>query len=309
MPIASRTLQHAAERPVDGRVAGSYLQPLLEAAAARGVAPDDLARAAGLADGALTPLPDTLAVSAYVRLLDAGAVLANDAHFGLHVGERVKLGTYNVYGLILLSCRDFGQALQQTLRFEALAHDLGRSALSVTDGIAEYRWHSAMPHASRHLAESVFAGIRVFAEWLAGRTLPAVQITFAHDASEELGEYRRIFGGPVTFGAKEHCARFDAALLTWPVPNADPGLYPVLQQHAEQFNCCEKSRALKKRATSWSRYGRRSCATWRRTARVCRRLRGSCGSRSVPCKESWAKSALVSNRCWTGRGTNWQPIT
>ena len=109
------------------QVAGPYLQPLLEAAAARGVSSAALARAAGLADNALSPLPETLAAEDYERLLDIGAELASDPHFGLHVGERVKLGTYNVYGLILLSCRDFGQALQQTLRFESLAHDLGPS--------------------------------------------------------------------------------------------------------------------------------------------------------------------------------------
>src|SRR5476651_2910418 len=79
-----------------GRVAGSYLQPLLEAAAARGVQAADLERAAALPAGALWPLPETLPADDYVRLLDIAAALAHDPHFGLHVGERVKLGTYSV---------------------------------------------------------------------------------------------------------------------------------------------------------------------------------------------------------------------
>jgi AraC-like DNA-binding protein len=218
-----------------GRVAGSYLQPLLEAAEARGVTPVMLARAAGLPENALDALPESLSARDYVRLMDAGAELANDPHFGLHVGERVKLGTYNVYGLILLSCRDFGQALQQTMRFEGLAHDLGRSDLSVDGGMAEYRWKSAIPQASRHLAESVFAGIRVFGNWLAGQPLPAADLAFAHAEPADTSEHERIFGGKIRFGAAVHAARFDAALLSWPVPNADIGLYPVLQQHAEQL--------------------------------------------------------------------------
>lgn len=217
------------------RVAGSYLQPLIEAAAARGVAVGALARAAGLADDALTPLPESLPAEDYVRLLDSGAQLAADPHFGLHVGERVRLGTYNVYGLILLSCRDFGQALQQTLRYESLAHDLGRSDLSVDGAIAEYRWHSHIRPASRHLAESVFAGIRVFGNWLAGTPLPPAPIAFTHAAPEDCSEHVRIFGAPVSFGADINYARFDAALLAWPVPNADVSLYPVLQQHAERL--------------------------------------------------------------------------
>lgn len=216
-------------------MAGPYLLPLLEAAGARGVSVRDLALAAGLRADALDPLPPALAADAYVRLLDAGAQLAGDPHFGLHVGECVKLGAYNVYGLILLSCRDFGQALQQTLRFEGLAHDLGRSALRVEDGLAEYGWHSAMPRASRHLVESVFAGIQVFGSWLAGTRLPPAQVAFAHPAPSDCSEHRRIFGDQLSFGAGANCARFDAALLGWPVRNADIGMYPVLQQHAEQL--------------------------------------------------------------------------
>jgi len=227
--------QHSFAKRPERRVAGSYLQPLIEAAAARGVAPDALARAAGLADDALTPLPESLAAEDYVRLLDSGAQLAADPHFGLHVGERVKLGTYNVYGLILLSCRDFGQALQQTLRYEGLAHDLGRSDLSVDGALAEYRWHSNIRPASRHLAESVFAGIRVFGNWLAGTPLPPAPVAFTHAAPDDCSEHLRIFGAAVSFGAEVNCARFDAALLAWPVPNADVSLYPVLQQHAERL--------------------------------------------------------------------------
>ncbi|HZW20717.1 AraC family transcriptional regulator [Noviherbaspirillum sp.] len=225
-----------------GIVAGPYLQPLLDASAARGVSASALAQAAGLPAEALAPLPEALPVGAYARLLDAGAELAGDPHFGLHVGECVKLGAYNVYGLILLSCRDFGQALQQTLRFEGLAHDLGRSALRLDGNVAEYRWDSALPGASRHLAESVFAGIQVMGSWLAGRPLPQAEICFTHAEPEDCSEHRRLFGDKLRFGAEANLARFDAALLAWPVRNADVGLYPVLQQHAEQL-LQEKRRA------------------------------------------------------------------
>lgn len=218
-----------------GRVAGAYLQPLLELAVERGVTLRALALAAGLPENALSPVPESLAAADYVRLLDVGAELAQHPHFGLHIGERVKLGTYSVYGLILLSCRDFGQVFQQTLRYEGLAHDLGRSELRVDEYTAEYVWRSHFPNASRHLAESVFAGVRVFGTWLAGMPLPAAPVSFTHAAPADLNEHHRLFGPDVTFGAKANCARFNAALLSLPVPNADVSLYPVLQQHAERL--------------------------------------------------------------------------
>lgn len=217
------------------RVTGSYLQPLLDAAAARGVAPADLARAAGLAPERLAPLPDSLSAPDYIRLLDAGAELANDPHFGLHVGECVKLGTYSVYGLVLLACRDIGQALEQTMRYEALAHDLGRSQVTVSGATARYEWISHYPGASRHLVESVFAGIQTFGRWLAGGVLPVAQVSFAHAGDAGMDEYERVFGSRPVFDAPANCGEFDAALLSLPVPNADISLYPVLQQHAERL--------------------------------------------------------------------------
>ncbi|NYE59285.1 AraC-like DNA-binding protein [Duganella sp. 1224] len=219
------------------RVAGSYLQPLMEAAAMRGVTARALETAAGLAAGALAPLPESLPADDYVRLLDIGATLANDPHFGLHVGQCVKLGTYTVYGLILLSCRDFGQVFEQTMRYEQLAHDLGRSAITIDDDIAHYTWHSHYGSAHRHLADSVFAGIRVFSNWLAGTALPAHAITLTHDGGPPAlrEEYVKVLGDMPLFNAQANVASFNAMLLSWPVPNADVSLYPVLRQHAEQL--------------------------------------------------------------------------
>jgi AraC-like DNA-binding protein len=222
------------------RVTGSYLQPLLETAAARGVGAEALAQAAGLAIP-LDPVPESLAARDYIALLAAGAALADDPHFGLHVGERVRLGTYSVYGLILLACANFAQALEQTQRYEQLAHDLGRSRLAVdageagTAGLACYTWSSHFPDATRHLAESVFAGIRTFGSWLAGRTLAPRRLAFAHHSDADPAEYERVLGMVPEFGAGAHLACFDAALLAMPVPNADAGMYPVLQQHAERL--------------------------------------------------------------------------
>lgn len=218
------------------RVAAPYLGPVFDTAQAAGYAPAQLIAECGLAwVGGLEGLPESVPASDYLHLLDTGARLTGDAAFGLHVGEHVKLGSYYVYGLILLSCRNIGQALEQTMRFESLAHDLGRSEL-VLDGMqAEYRWHSHFPEASRHLVESVFSGIKVFGDWLTGGKLTATSICFQHEAPAELAEHQRIFGVMPAFGAPVNCARFDAALLAHAVPNADVSMFPVLQNHAEHM--------------------------------------------------------------------------
>ncbi|MBQ5962489.1 AraC family transcriptional regulator [Massilia sp. ZL223] len=234
-PARPRAARATAPPPDSGRVTGAYLQPLLETAAEHQVGAEELAAGAGLAPSLLGVLPETLPARHYIALLDAGARLANDPHFGLHVGEKVRPGTFSAYGMMLLACSDFGQALSQTRRYEQLAHDLGRTRVTVNGADAVYGWDSHYPQASRHLVESVFAGIRVFGSWLAGRPLTPSRVAFAHESNASLGEYRRILGVAPEFGAPSNAAHFDAAILSLPVPNADVSLYPLLRQHAERL--------------------------------------------------------------------------
>lgn len=226
-------------KSANARVATPYLQPLLEVALGAGVTAAQLLAACALPPELLANRTESIAASDYVRLLATAASLTGDPLFGLHVGEKVKLGTYNVYGLILLSCHNIGQVLQQTMRYESLAHELGRSALTQENGLAHYAWHSHFPDATRHLVESVFAGIRVFGHWLSGVPLPATRLCVIHArpqlSDEQWQEYHRILGREPEFSASANLAEFDAALLGLPVPNADVSLYPVLQQHAEQL--------------------------------------------------------------------------
>lgn len=219
-------------------MAGSYLQSLLDTVRGKGGCLSGLAHAAGMAPSALDPLPEALPAADYVQLLDAGERLLADPCFGLHVGENMRLGTYNVYGLILLACRSFGDAMAQTMRYESLAHDLGRSRLVREGAESIYVWESAVPewNGCRHLPESVFAGIVSFVRWVAQRPVPLIEVAFQHEAPVAIRhECARIFGAPVRFGAPANRARFPTALLDWPIPHAETAWLPVLTRRADEL--------------------------------------------------------------------------
>jgi AraC-like DNA-binding protein len=218
------------------RVEGAYARTALETARELGA---DLARL-GAACGLelVRTIPEVISVPRYLALLDAASDQLSDPFFGLHVGERMRLATYTGYGPVLCTCKDFRTVVEQTMRFEALAHDLGRTELLDDGEFARYRWHSPWlsEPGGRHLVESVAAGIRVMANWLAGGHVPAVELFFRHPAPAGLpvDEYQRVLNAPVQFGAAHDEARFPAAFLDLAVANADASLFVPVVQAAEQ---------------------------------------------------------------------------
>ena len=218
------------------RVVGAYARTAVETAREGGADLPRLGVACGLDLG--QPLPEDVPVTAYLRLLDAAAEQLNDPVFGLKVGQRMRLSTFASYGLVLCTCATFRLAAEQTRRFESLAHDLGRSEIVEAGGVAHYRWHSPwlQQPGGRHLAESVMAGIHTFANWLAGEALPVIDAAFTHaaPAGVDLACYQAALGGPVRFGAEVTEARFPAAVLDAPLPNADTSLFPTVARTAEQ---------------------------------------------------------------------------
>lgn len=229
------------------RVVGAYARTAVDTARELGADLHELGQACGL-PALEQRLPDSLPVQQYVALLDAAARLLDAPFFGLQVGQRMRLSTFASYGLVLCTCADFRAAAQQTLRFEGLAHDLGRSELVVEGSVAAYRWHSPWLHmpGARHLSESVMAGIRSFANWLASDELPVIDVAFTHAPLPGVSarHYEQAFGAPVHFGAALTQARFPAAVLDARVSNADTSLFEAMAKTAEERLAARRREAL-----------------------------------------------------------------
>jgi AraC-like DNA-binding protein len=226
----------------DARVAAAYAQTAVATAQDLGVAPAALAAALDWPEDALDPGRDSLAVTDYIALLDAAATLAGDPIFGLHVGLHARLSTYPYYGLVVCACTTLREAFAQTRRYEGLAHDLGRSRMTIEDSIATYYWDcpwlaSCTPAQARHLCDSVLAGIVTFVSWLAHARVPVREIGMPYAAPDAAiqAAHRQVFDAPALYGVPVAYGRFDAALLDRPVPNADASMFNVLQRHAEEL--------------------------------------------------------------------------
>jgi len=203
----------------------------------------DMAQQSGLNQAELLTLidakstQDELSPLAYMRLLNAAAERSANPYFGLQTGAQLRLPHYAVYGVGLLSCRDVREAVTQVMRYESLAHDLGRSELVESEPHAEYRWHSPwlaqLP--CRHLPESVFAGIAVFVRWLLNAPVTAYAVEFMHAAPDDSSNYELIFRCPVRFNAPFNRILFSPTILQQHLPNADPSVQAALRAHADSL--------------------------------------------------------------------------
>lgn len=213
------------------RVIAPYARTLWDAALAAGVPQPALARVLGRD----APEEDDMPAATYLALLHCALQHAGPG-FGWRLGQSVKPTSYGINGIVLLACPTLGEALAQVLRFESLVHDLGRSSFVRQGDRVEYGWinHWAGHPAAEALAESVFAGIHTCAQWLAGRPITGFELQFMHhpDAAT-LAAIEQGTAGRVRTGCAANLARLDAAVLDWPIPQANRALLPLLAQHAE----------------------------------------------------------------------------
>jgi AraC-like DNA-binding protein len=183
------------------------------------------------------PLPEFIPAENYLAFLDNAAELTGDPLFGLHLGARIRIDDFIGYGMLLCACTTTRMAVEQTIRFETLCHDLGHTEVVVDGDVAYYRFisHVAGLRGERHYLEAAAAAIRTTGNWLARMSLPVFEFSFPHSCPDGVDPeaYRRVLNGPVRFDAEHVEARAPAALLDMPLPSAgDRSLFETLERGA-----------------------------------------------------------------------------
>jgi AraC-like DNA-binding protein len=214
------------------RVVAPYAHTLWDAARVEGLGEAELAAALGRAAIGDADVP----LANYLAMLELARGRAGPL-FGWRLGQHVKPTTYGVNGILLLACPTLGEALRQVLRFESLVHDLGRSSFTQQGDQVVYAWRNdcAAHPAAGALAESVFSGIQTCAQWLVGQALTDFDIEFVHQADALAAERMAASGARLRWGAAENRAVFAASVLALPIPQANKGLLPLLQRHADEL--------------------------------------------------------------------------
>lgn len=217
-------------------VAAGYVATVIEAVTAAGrISAAALLAQAGLPADLGHGGDRRLAHDAVSRLwLAAAAAAGDDDDLGLHVGERVRPGSFSALGHLLMSCATLREAAAETERFAGLVGGGGGFA-SRAEGPGLWLIYRPLDPdwpCRRHRVEAVLAAALTFAGWLAGRPVRPAAVRLGHPRPASTAEHERVFGCRPQFGAAEDALLLPGPMLDLAVAQSSPGLKPVLATYA-----------------------------------------------------------------------------
>lgn len=164
---------------------------IANAAAAAGVAPEELYRAAEIDTATLDDPDNRLPFSQLVALYEHGARLTGDDAFGLHVGERTSVKMFDLVGYAVANSPTLGDALSRAVRYHTIWNDGAEFRLEMDDGLAHlaYAYVDLDGAMYRHDAEMTMALIINFGRHVTGVDWTPHEVCFQHAAPEETSEH------------------------------------------------------------------------------------------------------------------------
>ena len=166
----------------------------------------------------------------------ACAALSGDEAFGLRAGLAPSPGQLGVVEYVMRNHPTLGEAMEAGLRFQRVLHDAGADRLSVEGDRATL--HDSL--ASRREPAGVlvvygFAGALAGAMFLTAVPGRALEVDFVHAEPADPRPWVQTFQCPLRFGAERNRLVFRRDRLDAPIPQSDPGLLPILEQHAQSL--------------------------------------------------------------------------
>lgn len=206
-------------------VAVGWVRAIVAAAERGGAQSATLLAAAGLPALPSDPLA-RISLDGVVRLWHAAVALTGDPSFGLHMGEQVEPGSFNVVAYTLLSSASLREALGHMQRFQRLISDGARLQLIEQNGFAWLVYHpveATLPFSPQQV-EAVLACAVQLGRWIVGADFHPQRVCLTHAHIGSLNEYRRVLDGEPEFQSAFNAIGLNSALLDKPLPARNPEL-------------------------------------------------------------------------------------
>jgi AraC-like DNA-binding protein len=167
---------------------------------------------------------------------DAIVKQTGECGLGLRIAEHVRPDAYEIFGCLLAASSTLGEAALRATRLIGLATKTVRLSLHHEGDQVTFAVEPFYPDlVHRETIEFMVAALGAIAERIADRPLIAQKVCFTHEPPADLSHHKRVFNGPVHFGAALNGLIFDGSLLDIPIPSSDSALSAKLKRQAEEL--------------------------------------------------------------------------
>jgi AraC-like DNA-binding protein len=183
---------------------------------------------------ALDDVDERVPIDVDMALWAAAPVISGDEDFGLHAGEALRPGAFDLLGYTLASSATVGDAFRRLVKYNRLLHDAAE--VDLHEGPAEARiCFSLTPEGTpRQEAEFSLTVFLSFCRNATGVDVAPVRVEFSHAAPADLKEHARIFRAPQLFEKPRNMLVLPAYVLDLPLLDANPGLCAVLERQLNE---------------------------------------------------------------------------
>ncbi len=159
------------------------------------------------------------------RLASNALALTRSPDLGLDLGLRLHLGAHAVLGQAFMTCRDLGQVLDLFLKYYHLLAPTLHLDCEILEDRCVLEIHGYQEESHRvFMHEMLFAAMFNTLGGLLGGTRLTLAVEAPYPAPAHAARYLAVFGEPPRFDRVGARAIFDAALLSAPLPAANPAL-------------------------------------------------------------------------------------
>jgi AraC-like DNA-binding protein len=215
---------------------GGIARLAMARAAAAGIEPEPLLRAADLSPTEIEDRDARLSVQSQITLLNLVADTLPDEVLGFHLGERFELREIGLLYYVLASSASLGEALARTERYSTVTNEGIKVLCRQTNDLCVRISYVGVPrHADRHQMEFwVTAFVRVCRR-LTDMNLRLVRVSLAHPRCGSSGELDAFFGCQAVFGAESDEIVFARGASQLPLVGADSYLSELLVRNCEEI--------------------------------------------------------------------------
>lgn len=212
-----------------------FVHALMDALERSGVQRERFLQAAPIDRALLDRLDGRMSLATFDALLDLALSLSGDPAFGLHMGDAVNPGNYNLTTHLAVHATTLRDAIGALQRFYLLLSDRPFWQFVEEDRTASllYEPGPGTSAARRFRSELTLTGFYKLLKYFAP-SARARAVAFDHEAPPYRAEYTRVFEGAERFGQPSTAVVFDRKLLDTAQMHRDPELHATIVSRAER---------------------------------------------------------------------------